>query len=100
LGADVFVGDVANVDWSATREGISVSAWIGSVEMAHTQVSNGSYNLGVTICSDSRDFNSMERGAIIKFSIDGFWAEQTAILDMHTAKELNLHQTNDPVVIN
>jgi len=95
----VFIGDVSNVDWSATRDGTSMSAWIGSVEMAHTQVFDGQYTLLVPGCSNYREFNYYYGETTIKFSIDGFWAEQSNLLG-EGATILNLHQTNDPVVIN
>ena len=99
---DVFIGEVSNVDWSATGDGTSVSAWIGSTEMANTQVSGGAeYVLRVPACMDSREINYYKGGAIIKFSIDGFWAEQTFEgFGYGGGYVLNLHQTNDPVVIN
>ena len=100
MAPDVVVGEVSNVDWSTTRDGSSVSAWIGSTEMANTQVRGGDYSLLVPRCRDSREINYYDGGAIIKFSIDGFWAEQSRILEYGGATVLNLHQTIDPVVIN
>ena len=99
MAPDVVVGEVSNVDWSTTRDGSSVSAWIGSTEMANTQVRGGDYSLLVPRCRDSREINYYDGGAIIKFSIDGFWAEQSITIG-GSAIVLNLHQTNDPVVIN
>ncbi len=92
------VGEVSNVDWSVTSDGTSVSAWIGNIELAHTQISGGSYSFQVPTCRDEREFNT--DGAIVKFRIGGYWAEQSLTLLAGGMEVLNLHQTNDPVVIN
>ena len=60
--------------------------------MRHTQVKNGTYSLMVETCVE-------HEGATVKFSIGDYWAEQSWVLPGEL-EVLNLHQTNDPVVIN
>jgi len=92
-----FVGEASRSN-DGPVNGAYVSAWIGNIEMVRTKSGTWGYLLLIPSCTDAREFNS--EGAIIKFSIGGFWAEQTSILEGGSADILNLHQTNDPVVIN
>jgi hypothetical protein len=75
-----------------------VSAWVSGVEISRTYLEAiNFYSFNIDLCEDK---GVAVEGAVVRFSIDGFWAKETTALLSGAMEVLDLTKTDDPVVIN